>query len=208
MDWVEALGFLAAFLMFSTFYMRNMIPLRIIGMSSNAAFIVYAAIAQVWPLFVLHVVLLPMNFVRLLQMIRLIKQVKHASESDMSLDFLVPHMKSEEFHEDDVVFRRGDEADKFYVLKRGTIRVEELDVTLQPGEIIGEMGVFSIEQKRLATLRCESDVELLSMTGKEIKQLYYQNPRFGFYLIQLLLKRFERNRMAGKTQLPSDSQVE
>ena len=205
MDWVQAIGYLAAFLMFSTFYMKNMIPLRIVGMSSNAAFIAFAAMDQVWPLLILHVVLLPLNFFRLLQMVRLVEQVKQASESDMSVDFLIPHMKSEIFEKGEVLFRRGDEADKFYVLKSGVIRVEEVDIILKPGEIFGEMGIFSSERKRMATLRCETDVELLSMKDRQIKQLYYQNPRFGFYLIRLLLKRFERSwqveEVSGKEKL-------
>ncbi|MCI5122639.1 MAG: Crp/Fnr family transcriptional regulator, partial [Candidatus Electrothrix sp. AUS4] len=88
---------------------------------------------------------------------------------------------------------RGDKADKIYLLKSGIPRVDELDVVIKPGEIFGEMGVFASEPVRLATLRCGSEVELLSMTDKQIKQLYYQNPQFGFYLIQLLLKRFSQN---------------
>ncbi len=189
MDWVQALGFLAAFLMFSTFYMKNMIPLRIIGMMSNASFIVYAAIAQIWPLLVLHIVLLPMNCLRLIQMIRLIQNVQKASDQKISFDFLIPYMTKEKFSKDTVIFHKNDEADKMYLLKSGTVTVDELDIPITPGELFGEMGDFSKEKKRLATLRCNTDVELLSMTGNEIKQLYYQNPQFGFYLIQLLLER-------------------
>ena len=193
LDCLELLGFLAAFLMFSTFYMKNMIPLRIVGMASNATFIVYAINAQVWPLFVLHVALLPMNFFRLIQMRKLIEQVRSASEDDMSFEFMIPHMRKEKFKQGEVVFRRGDTADKIYLLRSGILTLDELDVTIKPGELFGEMGVFSSDPIRLATLRCGSEVELLSMTDKQIKQLYYQNPQFGFYLIQLLLKRFSQN---------------
>ena len=193
MDWVECLGFMAAFLMFSTFYMKNMIPLRIVGMSSNATFIVYASITHVWPLLVLHTILLPMNFYRFIQMVRLIDKVQTASEQDMAFDFLIPHMKTETFSKDDVVFYQGTHADKIFLVKSGVLSVVEFNVTLTSGELIGEMGVFSKDRKRLATVRCETDVELLSMTGQNIKQLYYQNPEFGFYMIQLLLQRCDQN---------------
>lgn len=193
MDWVEGLGFVAAFLMFTTFYMKNMIPLRIIGMSSNATFIVYAGITQVWPLLVLHTVLLPMNFYRFIQMVRLIDKVRIASGQDMAFNFLIPHMKSEIYAKNEVVFHRGSEADKMFLVQSGLLSVDGLNITVASGEIIGEMGVFSNDRKRSATLRCDTDVELLSITDKEIKQLYYQNPEFGFYLIQLLLKRFDQN---------------
>jgi hypothetical protein len=195
LDCLQLLGFLAAFLMFSTFYMKNMIPLRIIGMASNVAFILFAAnsVPKVMPLVVLHSVLLPMNFFRLIQMLKLIKKVRSASEDDMSFDFMIPHMHKETIKKNEVVFHRGDKADKIYLLKSGILTVDELDIIIQPGELFGEMGVFASEQFRLATLRCGSDVELLSMTDTQIKQLYYQNPQFGFYLIQLLLKRFSQN---------------
>jgi len=193
MDWIQALGFLAALLMFSTFYMKNMIPLRIIGMASNVTFIIYAGITHVWPLFVLHIVLLPMNFFRLIQMIRLIEQVQLASYGDISFDFMIPHMTKENLLKGEFVFHRGDAADKIYLLMSGTLTVYELGVTIIPTEIFGEMGIFSCEQKRLYSLRCDSDVELLSLTNNIFKQLFYQNPKFGFYLMQLLLKRFDKN---------------
>lgn len=200
LDYLQLLGFLAAFLMFSTFYMKNMIPLRIIGMASNIAFILFAfhSVPKVMPLVVLHSVLLPMNFFRLIQMLKLIKKVQAASEDDMSFEFMIPHMQKEIFDKDEVVFHRGDKADKIYLLKSGILTVDELDIIIQPGELFGEMGVFASEQFRLATLRCGSQVELLSMTDTDIKQLYYQNPEFGFYLIQLLLKRFSQNEGHGE----------
>lgn len=190
---IQVVGFLAACLMFSTFYMKNMIPLRIIGMASNVTFIIYASHAHVLPVFVLHTVLLPMNCLRLIQMLRLIRQVRSASEGDMSFEFMIPHMNKETFKEGDIVFHKGDRADKIYLLKSGSLSVDELDVAIKPGELFGEMGVFASEQLRRATLRCKTDVELLSMTDTQIRQLYYQNPNFGFYLIQLLLKRFSQN---------------
>jgi CRP-like cAMP-binding protein len=193
MNWVELLGYLAVSLMFSTFYMKNMIPLRIIGIMSNVVFIVYTSQAHIVPIFMLHVALLPMNCLRLAQMLKLIKQVRKASEEDMSFEFMIPHMKKEVFNEGDIVFRKGDRAEKIYLLKSGSLSVDELDVAIKPGEIFGEMGVFASEQRRSATLRCKTDVELLSMTDTQIRQLYYQNPDFGFYLIQLLLKRFSQN---------------
>jgi CRP/FNR family transcriptional regulator, cyclic AMP receptor protein len=203
MDWVETLGFVAAFLMFTTFYMKNMIPLRIIGIASNITFIVYTSFEQIWPVLILHSVLLPMNSLRLVQMLKLIKQVRHAGEGEkISFEFMIPHMKKELLCKGDIVFRRGERADKIYLLQSGSLSIDELDVAIQPGELFGEMGVFASEQVRLATLRCKTDVELLSMTDTQIRQLYYQNPDFGFYLIQLLLKRFSQNELALK-QAPS-----
>lgn len=192
LDWVQALGFLAAFLMFTTFYMKNMIPLRIIGITSNFTFVLYAINSDpiVWPLLILHALLLPMNSLRLHQMLKMVQQVRHASEGDISFEFLLHQMESEKYSAGDVIFHKGDNADKIYLVKSGTVLVDELNVTIEPGELFGEMGVFSREHTRLATLSCVTDAEVLSMTDKQIREHYYQNPEFGFYLIQLLLKRF------------------
>ncbi len=37
----EPCGYLASALVFGTFYMKRMIPLRLVGIASNLAFIVY-----------------------------------------------------------------------------------------------------------------------------------------------------------------------
>ena len=126
----------------------------------------------------------------------------------MSFEFMIPHMHKENFNKDALVFRRGDKADKIYILKSGVLILDELDVVIRPGEIFGEMGVFASEPIRLATLRCGSEVELLSMTDTQIKQLYHQNPQFGFYLIQLLVKRFSQNEGHGEEKSNDTSPLE
>lgn len=124
-----------------------MIPLRIIGIASNITFIVYTSFEQIWPVLILHSVLLPMNSLRLVQMLKLIKQVRHAGEGEkISFEFMIPHMKKELLCKGDIVFRRGERADKIYLLQSGSLSIDELDVAIQPGELFGEMGVFANEQ--------------------------------------------------------------
>ena len=50
----EFAGYVAAGLVFATFYMRTMIPLRVVGITSNIAFLVYSWLAGLIPIFVLH----------------------------------------------------------------------------------------------------------------------------------------------------------
>jgi CRP/FNR family cyclic AMP-dependent transcriptional regulator len=47
---MEFSGYLAAVLVFMTFYMKTMVPLRLIGMCSNCAFIVYGFLDGLYPL--------------------------------------------------------------------------------------------------------------------------------------------------------------
>ena len=53
--------------------------------------------------------------------------------------------------------------------------------------------MFSPSHKRTATATALEPVELLSISETDLKQLYYQNPEFGFYLIQLITRRLVEN---------------
>ncbi len=197
MRWIDMIGYLAAVLMFITFFMKKMIPLRAIGASANVTFVVYAALTHVYPLLILHAALFPLNITRMIQMMNLVKKVKEASKGGFSMEFLAPYMKKERFKKGDIVFNKGDEAGKMYYLQSGTIRLKEIGVTLGKGEVIGEIGIFSRDKTRTATVECESDVDLLTINENQILQLYYQNPKFGYYLVQLIIQRLLSNVEAG-----------
>lgn len=61
----EAAGWTAALLTFLTFSMRSMRLLRIVALSANGCFILYGALAGLWPVLALHAALLPCNYLRL-----------------------------------------------------------------------------------------------------------------------------------------------
>jgi hypothetical protein len=63
----DAIGFIAACLVFATFYMRDMITLRTLALCSNLAFIIYGLGLGLVPIWLLHAVLLPVNAWRLWQ---------------------------------------------------------------------------------------------------------------------------------------------
>ena len=64
---VDGLGFLAAGLVLLTFCMKRLVPLRAIAITSNLAFMLYGYRAGIQPILMLHLVLLPVNLIRLLQ---------------------------------------------------------------------------------------------------------------------------------------------
>jgi hypothetical protein len=72
--WAEGIGYLASLLVFSTFYMKTMLPLRGVAIASNIAFMTYGLAGGIYPVLVLHVLLLPLNCLRLHQMQRLIRK--------------------------------------------------------------------------------------------------------------------------------------
>jgi CRP-like cAMP-binding protein len=64
---------------------------------------------------------------------------------------------------------------------------------LGAGAVLGEIGMFSPDKKRTATAICATDGELLAMTADQARALYFQNPKFGFHLVQLITRRLLEN---------------
>jgi hypothetical protein len=64
----EHLGWLAASLTLLTFSMRSMRALRVTAIAANLCFIGYAALMALTPILVLHLLLLPLNALRLLEL--------------------------------------------------------------------------------------------------------------------------------------------
>ena len=190
---LEFVGYVAAGLVFATFYMKTMIPLRLVGITSNVTFLVYAWFAGVVPLFVLHSALLPLNIWRLMQIRALVREVRKVAVGDLPLESLLPFMSPRRAEAGEVLFRRGDAAGEMFHLLSGAVRLEELGKTLGPGAMLGEISMFAPRRERTATAVCDTDVELLSITADKVMQLYYQNPRFGFHVVRLITGRLIEN---------------
>jgi CRP/FNR family cyclic AMP-dependent transcriptional regulator len=190
MTWLEGIGYLASLLVFSTFYMKTMIPLRCVAIASNFAFIAYGFFGHLYPVLILHLLLLPLNVMRLVQIRQLIRDIKHASEGGFSFESMIPFMTKQTFRAGQVLFEKGNRADKVYLLRKGSIRLPEIEVTVsEESAMIGEIGLFSPDHQRTTGAICETDVDALTLTEDKVLQLYYQNPKFGFYLVQLIIHR-------------------
>jgi hypothetical protein len=63
----DAFGYLAAGLVFLAFGMKEMVPLRIVAIFSNVAFVIYGLGLHLTPVWLLHGFLLPLNGWRLAQ---------------------------------------------------------------------------------------------------------------------------------------------
>ena len=193
MGWIEATGYLASALVFATFCMKTMIPLRFAAIGSNVAFIVFAFAGHIYPVLVLHTVLLPMNVWRTHEMMRLVRRVEAAAKGDLSVDWLKPFMKSMHHAAGELLFSRGDDADRLFMLLAGDILLEEISVTLRPGDLFGEIALFSTDHRRTQSARCVTDVELLWIGEGELAQLCYQNPAVSFHLLRLITNRLTAN---------------
>ena len=193
MTFAEVLGYIAAFLVFLTFSMKTMIPLRIVGICSNVFFIAYGYLNPAYPLLVLHTALLPLNTLRLWQMFVLVRQIGDATKGDLNMDWLKPFTTSQSIKAGDALFKKGEKADTMYFVVSGEFRIPELKVPIGPGQVIGELGLLAPDQIRTQSMECVKDADVLRITYDQVKQLYFQNPKFGFYFLQLTSRRLFEN---------------
>jgi hypothetical protein len=180
----------AGVLVIAASFVRTMIPLRWLAVGSNVGFIVYAAFAPSLPMLVLHALLLPINLVRVLQMARLTRRVRAAAAAgETSGVWLKPYMRSRRRAKGRILFRKGDVADHLYLLASGRVELVEVGVVLGPGRIFGEIAFFSPDRRRTLTARCLEPCQVLSIDASTVRQLYYQNPDFGFAMVELIAAR-------------------
>ena len=187
--WIELAGYTASALVFLAFYMKTMIPLRIVGIASNLAFITYAVGAQLYPVLILHAILLPLNGLRLLQMRALIHKVREDARGDLSMEWLMPFMRRRTLTKGEVLFKRGDRATDMYVTLSGSIRLVDVGVSVGAGSVLGEIGIFGSTKERMDTAVCETDAELGVVNHDKVLELFHQNPKFGRYLMTLVIQR-------------------
>jgi hypothetical protein len=203
MDLATVIGYCAAFLVFLTFATKTMVPLRILGIASNVFFIAYGYLQPAVPILVLHCVLLPLNAYRLHQMLRLIRQVAEASKGDLNLDWLKPLGSRRHVKAGEVLFRKGAPADRMAVVLSGRFRIVALNVELGPGQVIGEHGLTAPDRVRTQTVECVDGGDILEITYDQVRQLYFQNPKFGFYVLELTSRRLFENIARLESQLAS-----
>jgi CRP/FNR family transcriptional regulator, cyclic AMP receptor protein len=197
MQWIEAFGYLGALMTLATFSMKTMLHLRMVGIVANLAFITYGVLDHVYPVLLLHMTLLPLNVWRLWQLLQITRQIKVISVSRLSMEWLKPFSRRKDAQAGETLFRKGDAATEILFVLSGRFRAVEADVVLEQGEVIGELGLIAKERKRTQTVVCEHAGSLLQINYDEVRQMYFQNPRFGFFFLELVAERLMRdaNRM-------------
>lgn len=193
MQGLELFGYLGGLLTLTTFSMKTMLHLRMVGIAANLAFISYGALGSVYPVLVLHVTLLPLNIWRLHQLRRLVRDIRDAATADFSVDWLKPFTRQLAVRAGHTLFSQGEVADNVLFVLSGRFHAVEADVSLGKGEVFGELGLIAKDQRRTQTVVCEEAGVLLLISYDEVRQLYFQNPKFGFYFLQLASERLMRD---------------
>jgi len=187
--------------------MKTVIPLRIAAIGSALAFLCSGILARSLAPILLYSILLPLNVFRLYQMLELVKKVRAAATSDLSMDWLQPFMHKRNYKKGDVLFRKGDLAHEMFLAKNGKFVVSELGIELRPGHIFGEMGLLTSGSHRTATIECTESGQVLMINYDQVRELYFENPEFGFYFLRLVGERLLQNLKQLEEKLAQERQL-
>lgn len=126
--------------------------------------------------------------------------------TDEMLEKLRPLVNVLQFEEGDAIFREGDKAGYFYMLRKGKIvLVQRLSDTItvslgaiQPGFSFGWSAMLGVEAYRSNAL-CAEPCEVYAIRGEKLKALLDKDSAMGYLLMQRLL-RVIKNRYDRRTE--------
>jgi hypothetical protein len=190
----ESVGIAAAIASLYAANSRTIIPLRIAAIAANALAMAYSFMHGTYPTFALNLILLPVNAWRLGGMLGLIRDIDAALKGDMNADWLLPYTRPRRFKAGEVMMERGEYATAAFYIASGEVEIPDLKAVLGKGTLLGEIGLFTPDGRRLYTIRCKTDVDAAVIDYDQFKELYFQNPQFGFRLLHLVVARLQATR--------------
>jgi hypothetical protein len=199
----EVIGVAAAAASLYAAYSRTIISLRVAAIVANALAMMYSYSHGTYPTFALNAILLPLNSWRLHLMVKLVRDIETATKGDMNVDWLLPYTRPKHFRAGDIIMERGAYATEAFYIVSGEVELVELGETFGKGTLLGEIGLFAPDGKRTMTVRCKTDVHAAIIDYDRFKELYFQNPQFGFRLLHLIVARLQSSRELPRTAVPS-----
>jgi CRP-like cAMP-binding protein len=124
-----------------------------------------------------------------------------ASGAPVTMDWLLPYMRPLALPAGAIVFHRGAAADAMYFIEHGRVGFEEVKVEMGKGALFGEIGIFSHDKRRTATAKTLEDTSLMMISADKVRELYYQNPDFGFFIVDLITRRLMEDAAAGTLKI-------
>ncbi len=170
-----------------------MVPLRVSNMISNVFFMAFGALAGDIKTFLMSLLYLPINGVRLYQMQNLVKMARSATKGDKSMEWLKPFMTERKYRKGDKLCSKGDAANEMFLTISGKFLVTEFNIELPPGSVMGELGFLTPNKRRTATIECIETGHVLTIEYDKLLEIYFQNPEFGYYFLILTSQRLLEN---------------
>ena len=130
LTWVNAIGYGGGLISLWALHRQTMIPLRVGMIAGNLRFIAFGLAAGSEPTFILHILLAPLNTYRLIQMMPLVREIKEAAV---------------------------DGGNSLVLIRSGSLHLQEIDHHVTAGDVLGEIGAFTPENRRTCTAVCETD---------------------------------------------------
>ena len=177
----------------ATLLTQTMVPLRVANMIGCAFFAAFGALTGTVTTFLLYLLLVPINAFRLRQMLVLVKKARSATQGDTSMEWLKPFMTERKYRKGDILMKKGDAANEMLLTVTGKFLVTEIGVELPPGRLMGELGFLTPDNRRTATIECIEDGHVLTIAYEKLLEIYFQNPQFGYYFLQLTSQRLLEN---------------
>ena len=73
------------------------------------------------------------------------------------------------------------------------VALDDLAFEVPTGQVFGDLGLLAPDNRRTQTIECVEDGEVLTAGYQQVKELYFQNPQFGFYFLRLTTERLFDN---------------
>jgi CRP/FNR family transcriptional regulator, cyclic AMP receptor protein len=84
----------------------------------------------------------------------------------------------------------------------------EIGTEVVSGEVIGELGLIALDSKRTLTFACVESGEMLVISYAQVRELYFQNPQFAFYFLELISQRLFCDITRLQQELPRSGQLQ
>lgn len=107
----------------------------------------------------------------------------------------------------DFLFRAGDEANGFYVVRRGELEIRNdhlLYETISTGDIVGEMSVVD-ESTRSASVLARTRAELIAVDPAGFLALVENEPAFALTVMRVMARRLRQMNRRYEAALPKHS---
>jgi Cyclic nucleotide-binding domain len=156
----------------ATLLTRTMVPLRVSNMISNVFFMAFGALGSDIKTFLLSLLLLPINAIRLRQMLNLVKKARNAARGQTLMEWLKPFMTQRKYRQGEILCKKGDVANEMFLTVSGKLLVTEFGIELPPGSPVGELGFLTPSNLRTATVECTEAAQVLTITYERLLELY------------------------------------
>jgi hypothetical protein len=132
-------AFVGVIFFVATLLIQTMVPLRVANMAGCTFFVAFGALSGNVATFLLYRLMLPINAIRLRQMLNLVKKARIATEGDTSMEWLKPFMTERKYRRGDRLFKKDDAATEMFLTVTGKFLVTEISVELPPGRLMANL---------------------------------------------------------------------